>query len=494
MSIYRIYHISLYGYHHHRFAAPYIIYMTDNNQYPSTPQTTRPLSIRRSRSKKRSNRTEKITRAVEKNGWKIIHIYGSAYHRGYMHGQILADEIHRARQTLPFLVREILHTNYKHYMEICRTRLKPPIQEYYPEIYQELEGIADGTKNPEITIDFLIAWNSFISMYEYFDTSLFDAPKGRCSAFIATGDSTADGRIVMAHNSHSDFVSGSFLNIILYVHPERGFPFCMQTCAGYVASVADWFLCGSGIIGCETTISDINYRVFDHTETQVPYFCRIRTAMQYGRSLDDYVAIMRRHNGGDYACSWLFGNIYTNEIMLYELGKTVENIRRTHNGVFYGMNSSISARLRSQETNDQEWLDITTSSGARNQRLHFLLVESSERAMDPRGYYGRIDIESAKKILADHYDVLNEREIMNHRSICNHTELSKEKNYYPHGCYDGKATNSMMAATLSFWGRWGSSCGRVFRVSEFIRKHPMYRKWKKYLRDFPAHKWVVLHA
>jgi len=38
-----------------------------------------------------------------------------------------------------------------------------------------------------------------------------------------------------------------------------------------------------------------------------------RKALQYSNSLDDFVAIMRRNNGG-YANTWLIGHIKTGEI------------------------------------------------------------------------------------------------------------------------------------------------------------------------------------
>lgn len=135
----------------------------------------------------------------------------------------------------------------------------------------------------------------------------------------------------MAHNTHTNFADGQLHNIIMNVIPSSGHPFVMQTSAGYIASGTDWFICSTGMIGCETTIGDINYT----PRFGVPYFCRIRQAMQYGKTLDDYEQIMDKKNAGDYACSWLFGDINTNEIMLYEIGLKEKNVQRTKNGVFW---------------------------------------------------------------------------------------------------------------------------------------------------------------
>ena len=256
----------------------------------------------------------------------------------------------------------------------------------------------------------------------------------------------------------------------------------MQTAAGYIASGLDWFICSSGMIGCETTISEINYKpVFGF-----PYFCRIRPAMQYGDSIDSYNKIMLRDNAGDYACSWLFGNINTNEIGLLEIGLKKHNIKKTKNGLFYGMNSAVGDELRETETNDTTLYDLSDSSGARNYRFDQLLNNE---------YYGKINTENAKIILSDHFNTLENKDSMDSLSICRHSEYdnnSKNHQNYPFGCVDGKVVNSQMAKTLSFDGRFGSCCGRVFKAKQFINKYPAYKKWKPYLVDFPYKKWTVL--
>ena len=65
----------------------------------------------------------------------------------------------------------------------------------------------------------------------------------------------------------------------------------MQTSAGLISSSSDWFLVENGIIGCETTISDINYKPIFGS----PYFCRIRDTMQYANSLDECKDILLKN-------------------------------------------------------------------------------------------------------------------------------------------------------------------------------------------------------
>jgi hypothetical protein len=412
-----------------------------------------------------------------KSGWKKVYIYGEPYIRGYAHGYLLFEELNRVKTVLSFIIKEQLNITIGEYMKKNKEVIVPIVKKRYFEFYEELRGISDGAryKGIDISVDLLIAWNAFLSLYSYYK----DGNIERCSAFIACGDATENGAIVMAHNTHSDFATGQLLNIVLHVNPASGNQFVMQTSAGFIASSTDWFISKNGIIGCETTISNINYKpVFG-----APYFCRIRQAMQYANTLDDCVNIMSENNAGDYACSWLFGDIKQNEIMLFELGLKTYNIQKTKNGVFYGMNTPISFKIRNLETTDNTISDISTSSGSRNERLNFLLNTE---------YYGKINIQNAKKIVGDHYDSFLKKEHIGFRNICRHSEIEEEPNRALYGSTDSKITNSKMASDMNFLGRFGSGCGRSFKIKEFVSKYSEYKKWENVVDDFKSYRWVII--
>ena len=418
-------------------------------------------------------------------GWLQITIKGTPQQRGFAHGFLLHRQIEQAIQTLPFLVKHEIETSYKHYLNVCKRTITPIVKEQYPEFYQEIEAIIRGVKyqnpNTKVTTDLLVAWNAIMSMYEYIHNK--PQPKKRCSAFIATGTATKTGQIVMGHTTHTDLVSGALFNIILYMIPDKGIPFTMQTAPGCIASGTDWFLTESNIIGCETTIGDIKYRpIFD--KTHHPYFCRIRQAMQYAHTLNQYAEIMTKNNAGDYACSWLFGNTKTNEIMLCELGLHETNVQTKKNGIYYGMNSAMSAILRNQETSDQEFFDMTTSSGARNARFQQLFEK----------YNTKLDEHNTIDILSDHVDPFTQKECPSAKTICAHSYNDKSlyEPYYPHGCTDLKVTTTKMAKEGKFLARFGPACGYPFSANEFIKKHPKYREFKPYLENMPTRKIVTI--
>lgn len=427
------------------------------------------------------------------NGWITIKIHGKPYERGFSHGRILSKEIKKVFEIFPFMIEQEFDISFIEYNKTCIDIIKPQIIKHFPEFYEELRGISEGAFSNGVlcSIDKLIGWNSYLSMSDYINNpskikqhknNAHHSHSGsRCSAFIATGDATENGDIIMAHNTHCDFVSAQLFNIILHVKPDKGYAFKIQTAPGCIASGMDWFVCSSGMIGCETTISEIKYKpVFG-----APYFCRIRQAMQYGASIDDYNKIMLHDNAGDYACSWLFGNIKTNEIGILEIGLKHHYIEKTMNGLFYGMNSAINDELRKTETHDTKIYDLTNSSGSRNYRLNQLLNDK---------YYGEINIENAKVILSDHFNTAKNAVSPDNLSICRHSELDDSQTHYnfPFGCVDGKVMNSQMAKTLTFEGRFGSACGRVFNANQYLKKHPEYKKLKPYLVDFPIKPWTIL--
>jgi hypothetical protein len=165
--------------------------------------------------------------------------------------------------------------------------------------------------------------------------------------------------------------------------------------------------------------------------------------------------------------------------MLCELGLNVTNIQTTQDGIYYGMNSAISPVLRSQETNDEEFYDMKTTSGARNHRLYELLYVT---------YYGKIDTEIAKRVLSDHENVLTKKDHPSSKTVCVHSYADPERvmPFYPHGCTDGKVLDSAMAKNMQFEGIFGPCCGNGFDAKRFLAAHSRYHMWSPFLEDFPS--------
>jgi len=431
--------------------------------------------------------------SYEKNGWKYISIKGKPRERGYAYGHLCANEFKEIQKTLRFPMLEAYGMDWTYFIKEISADFKEMTDRDFKELYEEMEGIADGcnANGCKTDIDEIIAWNFYCSIPYWYSTksdSHFGkegGAKDKCSAFMAVGDWTEDGKIVCAHNSFCDYIDGQFSNIVLDVAPAEGHRFIMQTSPCWIWSGSDFFVTAKGIIGTETTIGG-----FLPYEKRYPIGYRIRKAMQYGNSLDEYCEILLHENSGDYANSWLFGDTTTNEILRIELGLKFHNIERTKNGFFIGFNAPYDEKIRNLECNNSGFYDVRRHQGARMVRLGDLMDQNK----------GKLNIDIAKQIIADHYDVyLHKEDNPCSRTVCSHYDLdareymsqeSRPKPFAPHGAVDGIVCDATLAKQMSFIGRFGNSCGTAFNKEEFFKKHRQYEKFYSYIKDRPSQDWT----
>ena len=185
-------------------------------------------------------------------------------------------------------------------------------------------------------------------------------------------DWTSDGKIVCAHNNFSDFTDGQFANVVVDITPDKGARMIIQGFPGWIWSGTDFFINSNGIIGTETTIGG-----FTKYENNIPICCRIRNVMQYAKTLDDCEKMLLDGNGGDYANSWLFGDINSNEVMRVELGLKYHNTEKTKNGYFIGFNATYDPRIRNLECTNSGFTDLRRHQGARRVRLEQLMEKEN---------------------------------------------------------------------------------------------------------------------
>jgi hypothetical protein len=453
------------------------------------------------------------------NGWIYLSIYGDPYKRGVAHGYLVSRELAQIMTMLEFSLYEDYGRTFAFFCEMSDDLFRPQIEANFPEFYEEMRGIAVGAKQPLARIVF---WNCFVS-FDYLFSHLSDVlnephnahlkakpmyadfvsgakkagsssssgsregggAKDRCSAFIAVGDYTADGKIVCAHNSFDTYMNGQYSRVILDLRPSSGHRILMQTFPGGIHSGTDVFVTSSGLFGTETTLGG-----FHEYENKDPVCCRIRRAMQYGNSLDDYVTMLTERNSGDYANAWLFGDTRMNEIMRLELGLKYVDVKRTKNGCFIGFNVAFDPRIRNLESSNTGWDDLRRHQGARRVRLQQMMEE----------HKGRLDVETAKQLIADHYDVYLNKINPCSRTTCSHYELDpreymsqsdRPKPFEPRGAVDGMVIDTETAKRMQLWGRWGSSCGTGFYKDAFCDRNMIWDNLRPYLHDRPPQPWTL---
>jgi hypothetical protein len=435
--------------------------------------------------------------SYEMNGWRYISVKGNPRERGFAHGYYAAKDFKEIQRIMNYSVFEDFGKPWSFFIEASKTALKPTIMQHFHEYYEEMEGIAEGCKagGTETTIDEIIAWNNNITLLDCWYPSTQAAnggpklgseggAKDRCSAFIANGDYTEDGKVVIAHNSFVQYMDGQFYNVILDITPAKGHRIIMQTAPCCIWSGTDVFITSKGIMGTETTIGG-----FGSYENNYTIACRIRQAMQYGNNLDDYVEILLKGNSGDYANAWLFADIHTNEIMRFELGLKYHDVKRTKNGYYYGANFAFSPEIRNLECSDTGYCDVRRHQGARQVRIPDLMEE----------HKGKINIEVAKKIISDHYDVYLHKINPCSRTVCSHYDLdareymsdpSRPKPFQARGVVDGAVMDTASAKKMGFYMRWGNSCGIPFHAKEYCNDHRQWSQLAPYLRNRPTQPWT----
>ena len=430
----------------------------------------------------------KATRS-EKNGWIMVHLEGSPYEVGYQHGYLLANEIIDLRRAFAVINEQATGKNREFFREESYRLLWPGVPAEYRD---EISGIAAGVNaklgSDTIDVKDLVAMNSSLEMAGYYvpwlEKQQKPMPPEHCSAFVATGSWTADHKIVMAHNNWSEYAIGQRWNIILDIVPEKGNRMVMDALPGYIHSGDDFNINSAGLMVTETTISA--FKGFD--TTGVAEFVRARKSIQYATTIDEWAAIMIEGNNGGYANDWLIADNKTGEIARLELGLKNHFLERTTDGVFTGANYPVNEKVLTEETTFDP-TDKNTSANMRKLRWEALMQK----------HRGKIDVETAKLFMADHYDMNRNLENAGRFSLCGHIDLdSIGKNetswdgaYFHAGAVQAKATDSRLAENLQFWAIMGHPCGTPFSAKAFIDAHPGYEFERDVLKDMPAQQWML---
>ncbi len=435
------------------------------------------------------SRLKNAFRKPQRNGWTFVRLEGTPAEIGFQHGYLLAPEIREAQKVIALELSQDTHKDWRFFRDAARSVLWPRIEQEYRE---ELQGIADGLKARGVGLDVfdVVAANAWLEMPYYvkwFDkenkvtsAASIRTPE-RCSAFVATGSYTKDGRVVMGHNAWTGYMDGQRWTMIFDIAPARGHRILMDGFPGLIHSADDFGMNAAGILITETTIS--NFSGWD--STGIPEFVRARKAMQYSSSIDDFVRIMKEGNNGGYANTWMVANRNTNEIARLELGLKNVNLSRTNDGYFVGSNFPIDEKLTREET-DFPAGDMGVSANARRVRWDRLMAENR----------GKIDVSAGQRFLADHHDSYANKEDPNERTLCGHIDLSPRGSppWQPPfgiaGAVHSKVTDAAMAERMSLTAAAGHACGINFKAAEHLREHPEFAWQKPYLRDLNSQPWT----
>lgn len=443
---------------------------------------------------------------TDRQGWIFVHVAGAPRQRGRDYGRLVAPEIDDFITTLKAYLLHNTQQDWDFYRQAAQQIFVPKLDAEYRA---ELEGIAEGVQAAGYPYDFvdLVAENGYFELSDYYLPSIgityddmtsprgFIRPPMRCSAFIATGDWTADHNVVMAHNSWDDYIMGQRWNVILDIVPASGERLLMQTAPGFIHSGTDFDVNGAGIVISETTIG--NFAGFD--VDGLPEFMRARKAAQYSKSLDDFVELMSTGDNGGYANSWLVGDTRTGEIGKLELGLVNIAFYRSFNGFYDGENYVDDAKMIRDECSPTLWIteqnfpyELANANCVTARRLRwYALMEQ---------YKGQVDVDLGMQFEADQYEqALGEINpggyvIMARMEISDIPEVPGVAAPRPFGANEAKVIDSTLAGQLSFWARMGHPDGSPFDWGPFFVQYPQFAWQAPYLRNLVTNQWTQFNG
>ena len=313
------------------------------------------------------------------DGWNVVHIEGTPYERGFQHGRLLAHEIVDYCQTIAKVRSHEAPENAWRDLRLFVNALF--LRRFDNEYLREMQGIADGAaaagaklEGRLIDLIDIVVINADVEV-GYLESALEGTATGidrenfrgrhgsppralhrdRCSAFVATGPATAGGKIVAGHITMSDMFNVRFFNVWLDVQPSVGHRMVFQTFPGGIQSGLDYYITDAGLIVSETTIEQTRFNPQGEMLAS-----RIRRAVQYADSIDRCAEILTSSNNGLYTNEWLFADIKTNEIAMFELGTETTRMWRSSRhewvagttGFYWGCNNVKDVRILKETVAD----------------------------------------------------------------------------------------------------------------------------------------------
>jgi len=418
----------------------------------------------------------------EKANFTLIHLEGDPATIGRNHGSLLSEKIERGMAAYAHCSMDWFGLSW------AQCRLNAVF--YWPKVpteyQQEIQGIASGAAskgvvNPDgATVD----WIDVLTYNAVWDIWWRVSPPGNkfwwmpgngeqtphhCSGFVSTGSWTADGGFVLAQSLWMPYFLPPAQAVWCDLVPRQGNRIFMQLTAGMIWSGTEYYVNSAGIVAAETTLG-----VGAHQWGGTAAFVRVRKAVQYAGSIDEFRDIMLQDTNGAYCSDYLLADAKTNEVAVLELGGRTWALTRTMDGFLPSCNYPWDPQVAAEMGETQG-----AAHGCWPRWVRLLDLAAEER--------GNITVEFGKMALGDHFDVSVGYERPGSFSLCGHGENTTRG--YPHGSQDGKVTNRTMASRMQVWARFGHSCGRPFLVEDQQALHPDYAFDD--LRDMIAGPWAT---
>lgn len=221
-----------------------------------------------------------------------IELQGSRYDMGLQHGQAAKDKIYKNIETYTSFFQETAGLSWAQAKQRSATFI-PTIQRLYPQILEELEGIAKGA---QLEFEDILALNtrSEISLTNYENTPLNPQPPPEITdGCTAVAQLSCDKSTLILAQNWDWLEALQDGTVILDVHAPDGTKFYTLTEAGLVAKI------GINSYGVGICINALRCGAF--SASRLPTHLMARYVLEYGQDFDDTVEMSSKYGG---ACTF----------------------------------------------------------------------------------------------------------------------------------------------------------------------------------------------
>ena len=167
----------------------------------------------------------------DRNGWIFVHLEGPPATLGYQHGYLLAAETADLLRVFRAFTEHQTKKDWAFFRTAGEQILWPKMDAEYQ---QEIDGIVAGLNAKQVAADRwdIVALNAIEELPDYYVPWLekqqgkkpTQKAPGNCSAFVATGSYTKDGKIVIGHNNVDQLRHRLALEHRLRLEAREGLP------------------------------------------------------------------------------------------------------------------------------------------------------------------------------------------------------------------------------------------------------------------------------
>lgn len=231
--------------------------------------------------------------AIDTNGIQILDLNGSPIERGRQFGEACKEKIHSLVETHHTSLAKFAQTRAnislsREQVPVLSNRYLPYIQEYAPDLVEEMRGIAQSADLPFHEIFFL---NCFLDIYDLIFPGISHPLLFGCTTFAATKPITTGGKTIVAQNLDLREFFKDY-SIIVRIRPDEGPNILCFTMAG-VLGLAGFNNSGISLVFNKLVPKDTGYGV--------PYPIMARKVLEQSRMGKALNAIARvKRASGSY--------------------------------------------------------------------------------------------------------------------------------------------------------------------------------------------------